>query len=222
MPVLDINISVLARRVRAVLFNRDGTLLRPDSSDGGPGLVCPVEEAAASLASLRAAGLKIGMIMNEPGLAHSVLTRHQVSLVNARVADLLGPFDTVQICPHDEREPCSCRQPQPGLIVAAASHLRIESPAVVVVSDRGDDLAAAQAAGARGILVPSRATPRLEVEKATMVATSLAAVVRVILQWVPGNDQGSAPEVGPTHFGYRLGGRGRNLPSEGFAYERET
>lgn len=170
------------RRVAAVLFDRDGTLVHDVPYNGEPALVRPVEGAAAAIASLRDRGIRVGVVTNQSGIARGLLQRSQVDAVNARVEAALGPFDTWQVCPHGEGDGCGCRKPAPGMVLAAAAELGVEPCDVVVIGDIGADVQAAAAAGARGILVPTSATRAEEVEDAQVRAESLPAAVRLLLE----------------------------------------
>jgi histidinol phosphatase-like enzyme len=97
--------------------------------------------------------------------------------VNARVEQLLGPFDAWAICVHDDNDGCTCRKPAPGLVIRAAAVLDVSPRDCVVVGDIGRDMDAARAAGARGILVPTAQTLREEVGRAPEVADDLLDAV---------------------------------------------
>src|SRR3954452_23042503 len=99
----------------AVLFDRDGTLVHDVPYNGDPAEVRPVAGARAALDRLRAAGLRLGVVTKQSGIARGLLTTDQVTLVNKRVEELLGPFDTWQVCPHGDDDGCRCRKPAPGL-----------------------------------------------------------------------------------------------------------
>ena len=81
----------------AVLFDRDGTLVVDVPYNGDPALVEPMPGARAALERLRAAGLRIGVVTNQSGLARGRFTADQLDAVNRRVEELLGPFDDWQI-----------------------------------------------------------------------------------------------------------------------------
>lgn len=166
--------------VRAVLFDRDGTLVHDVPYNGDPDQVRPVEGAVEVLTRLRAAGIAVGLVSNQSGVGRGVLTVEQVAAVNARLADLVGPFDTVQVCPHRPEDGCGCRKPAPGMVLAAAAALGLDPAACVVVGDIGADIEAAQAAGAQAVLVPTALTRPAEVAEArrtAAVAPDLAAAV---------------------------------------------
>src|SRR3954463_14430660 len=86
----------VGRLTDAVLFDRDGTLVRDVPYNGNPDAVVVMPGARQALDRLRADGLRIGVVTNQSGIARGLLTRAQVDAVNARVEELLGPFDSWQ------------------------------------------------------------------------------------------------------------------------------
>ncbi|UQU62022.1 HAD-IIIA family hydrolase [Couchioplanes caeruleus] len=172
----------MSRLYEAVLFDRDGTLIVDVPYNGDPALVQPMPGAREALDRLRAAGLRLGVVTNQSGLARGYFTAAQLDAVNARVEELLGPFDTWQICPHDDTAGCRCRKPAPGLIEDAAAALGTSPQRCVVVGDIGRDIVAAGAAGATGIIVPTEVTLAPEVAAAPAGADDLAAAVGLILE----------------------------------------
>lgn len=166
---------------RAVLFDRDGTLVHDVPYNGDPDQVRPVGGAAESVARLRAHGLRVGVVSNQSGVARGLLSSDQVAAVNDEVDARVGPFDTWQVCPHGPDDGCECRKPRPGMVRAAAQVLGVRPEECVVVGDIGADVAAAQAAGARSILVPNRTTRPEEVASAPVVASDLAGAVDLIV-----------------------------------------
>ncbi|MEH1125863.1 HAD-IIIA family hydrolase [Micromonospora sp. CPCC 206061] len=165
-----------------VLFDRDGTLVVDVPYNGDPDQVRPVAGARAALDRLRAAGLKLGVVTNQSGLARGLFTAADLARVNARVDELLGPFDTWQACVHGPGDGCRCRKPAPGMILDAARALGTTPERCVVVGDIGSDMIAAGAAGAAGILVPTEVTRAEEVAAAPAVAGDLGGAVDVILR----------------------------------------
>ena len=164
-----------------VLFDRDGTLVHDVPYNGDPDLVRPVDGARASLDALRARGVRIGLVSNQSGVGRGLLTTAQVDAVNARLAELLGPFDTVQVCPHAPEDGCGCRKPAPGMVKAACAELDVDPARCVVIGDIGADVGAAEAAGAVGILVPTPVTRPAEVTAAAHRAPTLTEAVEDVL-----------------------------------------
>jgi histidinol-phosphate phosphatase family protein len=142
-------------RIRAVLFDLDGTLIFDNPHCGNPDLVCPLPGVVESVARLRSRGLAIGLVTNQPGVARGSITLDDVYAVNTRVAELVGPFHTVAICTHELNDRCRCRKPEPGMIRATARALRIPTRQCVVVGNSGVDIGAARLAGAAAIMLSS-------------------------------------------------------------------
>ncbi|SNS91384.1 haloacid dehalogenase superfamily, subfamily IA, variant 3 with third motif having DD or ED/haloacid dehalogenase superfamily, subfamily IA, variant 1 with third motif having Dx(3-4)D or Dx(3-4)E [Geodermatophilus saharensis] len=164
-----------------VLFDRDGTLVHDFPYNGDPAWVRPVDGAREALDALRARGVRVGVVTNQSGVARGIITREQVDACTARLDELLGPFDTVQVCPHGPDDGCSCRKPAPGMVKAACAELGVDPARTVVVGDIGADVEAAAAAGAVGILVPTPVTRKQEVAAAPRRAATLAAAVDDVL-----------------------------------------
>lgn len=164
-----------------VLLDRDGTLVHDVPYNGDPELVRPVDGAREALDRLRAVGVRLAVVTNQSGIASGRITRAQADAVNARVEELLGPFDLVVLCPHGRDEGCGCRKPAPGMVKQACAELDVEPSRVVLVGDIESDVLAAEAAGATGILVPTAETRAEEVGRAAHVETTLVAAVGAIL-----------------------------------------
>lgn len=166
----------------AVLCDRDGTLIVDVPHNADPAAVQPVPGARQALDRLRRAGLRIGVVTNQAGLATGRLTGSDLRRVHARMSELLGPFDTVQVCPHGPDHGCRCRKPAPGLVHRAARALDTVPGRCAVIGDIGRDMAAADAAGASGILVPTAATRAGDIAAAPAVAGDLAGAVELVLR----------------------------------------
>jgi D-glycero-D-manno-heptose 1,7-bisphosphate phosphatase len=167
----------------AVLFDRDGTLVVDVPYNRDPARVVPMPGARRALDRLRAAGMATAVVSNQSAVARGLATAAQVEAVNHRVEQLLGPLGPWCWCPHGPEDGCGCRKPAPGLVRRAAAALGVPPAACVVVGDVGADVAAAHAAGARAVLVPTAATRPEEVAAAPAVAGGLAAAVDLILGW---------------------------------------
>ncbi|MFI7442547.1 D-glycero-alpha-D-manno-heptose-1,7-bisphosphate 7-phosphatase [Nonomuraea indica] len=169
------------RRPGAVLFDRDGTLIRDVPYNGDPDRVEIMPGAAEALARLRRADVPVAVVTNQSGVAKGLISPDDMDQVNARVEELLGPFDAWAICVHDDADGCTCRKPAPGLVIRAAAVLDVSPRDCVVVGDIGRDMEAARAAGARGILVPTEVTRPEEVAQAPEVAADLTDVADRVL-----------------------------------------
>lgn len=159
-----------------MFIDRDGVLNEPLVRDGLP---YPPEAAtdlrllpriAESCASLRAAGLALIVVTNQPDIARGTVDPAVVDSINGRLRRLLG-LDEVVVCPHDDTDGCDCRKPKPGMILQAATERNIDLGRSVMVGDRWRDVAAGHAAGVKTVFVdrgyaePISETPDLTVKE---------------------------------------------------------
>jgi histidinol-phosphate phosphatase family protein len=166
---------------KAVLFDRDGTLVADVPYNGDPERVVVMPGAREAVGRLRAARVATAVVSNQSGVARGLLRVEQVEAVNRRVEELVGPLGPWLLCVHGPWEGCGCRKPAPGLIKAAAGALGVEPADCVVIGDVGSDVEAARAAGARAVLVPTAVTRAEEVAAAPVVAADLVAAVELVL-----------------------------------------
>jgi histidinol-phosphate phosphatase family protein len=166
---------------KAVLFDRDGTLVADVPYNGDPGRVVLMPGAREAVERVRAAGVATAVVSNQSGVARGRIRVEQVEAVNRRVEELLGPLGPWLVCLHGPGDGCGCRKPAPGLIEAAAGALRVDARDCVVIGDIGADVEAARAAGARGVLVPTAVTRAEEVAAAPEVAADLVSAVELVL-----------------------------------------
>ena len=137
--------------------------------------------AREAVERLRRAGVRVGVVSNQSGVARGLITRDEVAAVNRRVDELVGPLDAWAVCHHGPEDGCDCRKPRPGLVLRAAEQLGVEPERCAVIGDIGADVEAARAAGARGVLVPTPITRREEVDAAPIVAPDIASATDLLL-----------------------------------------
>jgi histidinol-phosphate phosphatase family protein len=137
----------------AVIFDRDGTIVFDVPYNGDPDAVQPVPGVADALKRLRDAGIPIGVVSNQSGVARGMITAGQVEAVNRRIDELLGPFDVWLYCPHGPEDDCECRKPRPKMIADAARMMHVDPQCCVVIGDKASDVEAARNAGAQAIFI---------------------------------------------------------------------
>lgn len=168
-------------RPDAVLLDRDGTLVVDVPYNGDPERVSLMPGARDALERLRGAGVRLAVVSNQSGVGRGLVTNDQLTAVNERIEQLLGPVGPWVICPHPPDAGCGCRKPAPGLVLRAAELLDVAPERCAVVGDIGADVEAATAAGARGVLVPTKRTRREETAAAAETAPDLGAAVDLLI-----------------------------------------
>ena len=180
----------------AVLVDRDGTLIedrgyvdRIDRMDIYP-------YAIEALRVLQRAGFKIVVVTNQAGVARGMFTEAFVHEAHAWLREQFEAggvrFDGIYYCPHHTegsvdtyRVACECRKPQPGMALQAAKDLDLDLSRSFVVGDRWLDVALANRAGARGILVRTGYGAAEETKPADgVVAAAVVDHVHAAATWI--------------------------------------
>lgn len=166
---------------RAILFDRDGTLIVDVPGNSDPERIELMPRAGDALALAREWGYAIAVVTNQPAVADGMIDQAGLFALHARIEELAGPIDGWFVCVHGSGDECECRKPQPGLILAASARLGIPPEACTVIGDIGADVEAAHAAGARAVLVPTPVTRREEIDAAPAVADDVLDAVRLVI-----------------------------------------
>jgi histidinol-phosphate phosphatase family protein len=169
----------------AVLLDRDDTIIEDGPYLNDPQGVRPVPGALDALGRLRDRGLLLAVVTNQSGVAKGLISPDELAAVNAKVDAVLGPFDSWQVCVHDEGDGCGCRKPAPGMVAAAAEALGVDASRCVMIGDTGGDVEAALAARAKAVLVPTDRTLCHEISHArekAYVASTLNDAVSLVLR----------------------------------------
>jgi D-glycero-D-manno-heptose 1,7-bisphosphate phosphatase len=164
----------------AVFLDRDGVLTEaivtdgvPRPADSGAGLrLRPGVEATCR--RLRAAGLLLVCITNQPDIARGKISRASVESANADLQARLG-LDAVIVCPHDDADLCDCRKPLPGMLLRAADDFGIDLARSVMVGDRWRDIEAGRKAGCTTIFIDNQYDER-HPERPDLTTTQLDRV----------------------------------------------
>lgn len=154
------------RRQPAVFIDKDGTLIDDVPFNVDPDRMRLAPGAAEGLPLLAAAGYRLIVVSNQPGVALGMFTEDALFGVRERLAALLAavgvPLDGFYYCPHDPaatvvryRRYCQCRKPAPGLILRAARELDVDLSRAWLIGDILDDIEAGRRAGCTSLLVNS-------------------------------------------------------------------
>ena len=149
---------------RAVFLDRDGTMIHE------AGYLSRHEDlrwfpwTTEAIRLLNRAGFLVCVTTNQGGIGLGFFTQTFVDELHARMTDTIeaggARVDGWFYCPHHPsaiiealRVDCDCRKPRPGMIRQAAERLGIDPSQSFVVGDKLADVALAESAGARGVLV---------------------------------------------------------------------
>jgi D-glycero-D-manno-heptose 1,7-bisphosphate phosphatase len=186
----------------AVFLDRDGVIaeLVWHDVDGAyesvahPDRVSLVADAPAALRAMRDAGFLTVVVSNQPAAAKGTASRADLGATHDRIVALLSDagveVDEFRYCFHhpDGVEPglstaCSCRKPEPGLILGAAADLDLDVERSWMIGDADSDVEAGRRAGCRTILVehPRSAHRRTRGDCADFRVRNLAEAADIVV-----------------------------------------
>jgi len=174
---------------RAVFLDRDGVINAAIVRDGKPytpGSVTEtvlVENVETSLARLKERGFLLIVVTNQPDVRRGTMSSEKVDEIHRFLAAIL-PLDDFFACYHDDEDRCTCRKPQPGLLLEAARKYQIEVARSYLIGDRWRDIGAGHAAGCRTIFIDHGYNERDPEPLPDMRVYTLAEAVDRILEEV--------------------------------------
>ncbi len=157
---------------RAVFLDRDG-VINPLVYRTGEGTLdspysleefCLLPRAGAAVRAINDMGKLAIVASNQPGVAKGKCSSRTLDLLTRKMVGELARhgarLDGCHYCLHhpegvvaEYRTVCSCRKPQPGLLLQAALELDVDLTGSYMIGDRDKDIQAGRAAGCRTILV---------------------------------------------------------------------
>jgi D-glycero-D-manno-heptose 1,7-bisphosphate phosphatase len=149
---------VTDRPARLVIVDRDG-VINEDSDDyiKSVGEWRPIAGSLEAIGALTRGGYQVAVVTNQSGLGRGLfdeatlaaIHRHMLAAVHAAGGELAG----IYYCPHAPDADCDCRKPRPGLFRNLERELGLSVRGAPYIGDKLSDVEAAEAAGARPILV---------------------------------------------------------------------
>ena len=144
--------------MKLIILDRDG-VINEDSDDYIKSVDewQPLAGSIDAIARLSKNNYRIAVATNQSGIARgyfdmdTLMAMHEK--MHQRVNDAGGVIDAVFFCPHGPDDDCECRKPKPGMYIDIGKRFRSDLKDVPVIGDSLRDLQAAEAVGARPILV---------------------------------------------------------------------
>ena len=177
--------------MKLIILDRDG-VINQDSDDYVKSVAewQPIPGSIEAIAKLSMNDYHIVVATNQSGIARGFFDLDSLNQMHDKMHKLVndagGAIDAVLYCPHGPDEGCDCRKPKAGMYKDVAERLRIDLKGVPVVGDSLRDLQAADAVGARPLLVRTgkgeRTIAKLADDLDYPVYDNLAAVVEMLLQ----------------------------------------
>ena len=138
--------------MKLVILDRDGVINRksPDEWQPYPG-------SLEAISRLHRNHYRVIVATNQSGISRNLLDLSMLHRIHQKMIAMVnekgGQIDAVFFCPHQPEDLCSCRKPQPGLLLEASSRLGVSLAGVPFAGDKASDLAAARAVNALPILI---------------------------------------------------------------------
>ena len=143
---------------RYVLLDRDGVINHDsDVFIKSPDEWLPIEGSLEAIALLNAHGYQVIVVTNQSGVARGLFDETMLEKIHAKMCRLVsekgGHITAIYFCPHGANSDCGCRKPKAGLLKAFAADFHADLTTIAVIGDSLRDLQAAEAVGAKPILV---------------------------------------------------------------------
>jgi len=142
--------------VPAIFLDRDGVLIenQPDYVRNWS-QVSVFPQALEALRSHTARNYKIVIVTNQSAVGRRLISLKTAENINNKLVKLIkekhGHIDGVYMCPHIPSDLCSCRKPEPGLLLQATRELSIDLQRSWMIGDAWSDLLAGKAAGIKQV-----------------------------------------------------------------------
>jgi D-glycero-D-manno-heptose 1,7-bisphosphate phosphatase len=182
----------------AVFLDRDGTIIEESGYLDRLERLVFFPFSVDAIRALNRAGFAVVVITNQAGIARGIVKPSFPDEAHRHIAARLeaggARIDGFYYCPHytsgtvaELVRACACRKPAPGMLVRAAADLNLDLSKSFAVGDRWHDVAAANAVGARGVLVRTGLGRREEAApepgtQAAAIVDNLAAAAAWILE----------------------------------------
>ncbi len=175
---------------RGVFLDRDGVLneiVFHGSEPGSPRSLDQLRlapDVPEAVRRLKAAGLHLICVTNQPDVAQGHISPAELEAVNAELRHRLPEIEDIIVCPHVDGDRCDCRKPLPGMLREGAQRFGLDLGASFMVGDRWRDVEAGAAAGCRTVMVESAHIDRAPAIAPDLTCSSLAEAATWILEQI--------------------------------------
>jgi len=149
---------------KAIFLDKDGTLIPDVPYNVNPDLITLQKGVVEGLKLLTEKGYIFAVISNQAGVARGYFKYSELEKVSEKLNCLLNKegiqIDGYYFCPHHPAGKipefsinCSCRKPEPGMILQAAKDLHIDTKNSWMIGDILNDVKAGNKAGCKTVLL---------------------------------------------------------------------
>jgi D-glycero-D-manno-heptose 1,7-bisphosphate phosphatase len=148
----------------AVFLDKDGTVLKDVPYNVDPRRMQLASGVAEGLRALGRLDWPLIVVSNQAGVARGLFPEESLGAVTDELRRMFAgqgaQLHDLYYCPHDANGidtryavRCTCRKPEPGMLLVAAREHRIDLARSWMVGDTLDDVEAGRRAGCRAILI---------------------------------------------------------------------
>ena len=148
----------------AIFMDRDGTLIEDVGHLHRAGDIRVYPKAFEAVRTVNQSGALAIVITNQSAIARGLLNEKQLEELHRFLQDAFereeARIDAFYYCPHHPEagagtytRECSCRKPQPGMLLRATQELQLELATSYMIGDKLADVEAGHRAGCQSILV---------------------------------------------------------------------
>jgi len=149
---------------KAVFLDKDGTIIPDVPYNVNPDLISLQEGVIEGLQLLQEQGYVFVVISNQAGVARGYFEWEALENVKHKIDFLLSDagiqIEKYYFCPHHPQGKlpqysisCSCRKPEPGMILQALKDLNIDPAKSWMIGDILNDVEAGNKAGCRTVII---------------------------------------------------------------------
>jgi len=144
--------------LQLIILDRDGVINQDsDAYIKSPDEWVPIPGSLESIARLNSAGYTVVVATNQSGVGRGLFDLATLQRIHEKMTHELvrvgGKIDAIFFCPHTPDDHCDCRKPKPGLLQKIEKKYACNLTGVPAVGDSLRDIEAAQAVGAKPVLV---------------------------------------------------------------------
>ena len=150
---------------RAIFLDRDGVLIKDTDLITSEEDICILPDVCNALRMFVLMQYKLIVVSNQPVVARGLLDEEGVNRLHTIIAHLIAIESTILLddfffCPHHPdatiekyRTKCTCRKPEPGMLLEASKRHNIDLQNSYMIGDRITDCIAGSRAGCTTVQV---------------------------------------------------------------------